>query len=161
MKSYMIIETAQLEHAREIIGWFPDEESVTRWGSPYTRYPLREETFYEDIYWDRIHSRIALAEEGSLLGFGQFYPKLGRCHLARLVINPVYRGRGLGEEFVAALMKHGSELLGTDGYSLYVMTANKPAYNCYRSLGFSLKPYPHGDPKLENCVFMTADQPEA
>jgi len=152
----MIIESAQPEHVREIIGWFPDKESVIRWGSPYTRYPLSEKTLFEDIYWDRINSRIALAEDGRLLGFGQFYPKLGRCHLARLVINPGFRGRGLGEEFVAALMKHGSEQLDTEEYSLYVMTENKPAYNCYRSLGFGLADYPNGDPKLENCVFMTA-----
>jgi len=157
MESYMNIERAQPEHVREIIGWFPDEESVTRWGSPHTRYPLSEETLFEDIYWDRINSRVALKEDGRLLGFGQFYAKLGRCHLARLVINPDFRGRGLGEEFVAALMKHGSACLETSEFSLYVMTANRPAYNCYRSLGFSLAVYPNGDPKLENCVFMTAD----
>lgn len=154
----MNIETAQQHHVREIIGWFPDKESVIRWGSPHTRYPLREETIFEDIYWDRIKSRIALAEDGRLLGFGQFYPKLGRCHLARLLINPDFRGRGLGEKFVAALMEHGAEQLDTETFSLFVMTANKPAYNCYRRLGFSVSDYPDGDAKLENCVFMIADR---
>jgi ribosomal protein S18 acetylase RimI-like enzyme len=157
MASYMKTETAQLEHAREIMAWFPDKESVIRWGSPYMRYPLQEETFFEDIYWDRISARVTLGEDGRLLGFGQFYPKLGRCHLARLLINPDFRGRGLGEKFVAGLMKHGSEQLDTEEFSLYVMTANKPAYNCYRNLGFNLAQYPHNDPHLENCVFMTAD----
>ena len=153
----MKIQKAELKHAREIIAWFPDKESVTRWGSPYMRYPLREEMFLEDIFWGRISSRIALGEDGHLLGFGQFYLKLGRCHLARLVINPALRGRGLGEEFIGALMKHGSGQLDTKEFSLYVMTANRPAYNCYRSLGFSLADYPDGDSKLENCVFMVAD----
>jgi ribosomal protein S18 acetylase RimI-like enzyme len=153
----MKIEKAQSEHVREIMDWFPDLESVNRWGSPYMRYPLREETFFEDIYWDRISSRIARYEDGRLLGFGQFYPKLGRCHLARLIINPVFRGRGQGEAFIGALMKHGSGHLDTAEFSLYVMTANKPAYNCYKNLGFSLATYPHGDPHLENCVFMIAD----
>jgi ribosomal protein S18 acetylase RimI-like enzyme len=152
----MKIETAQIEDAREIMGWFPDKESVTRWGSPYMRYPLQDETFLGDIYWDRISSRVARAEDGRLLGFGQFYLKLGRCHLARLVINPDFRGHGLGEEFVAALMKHGSEDLRAGEFSLYVMTANKPALNCYRSLGFELADYPDGDARLENCVFMIA-----
>lgn len=152
----MKIETATIEHAREIMGWFPDTRSVTRWGSPYTRYPLREETFFEDIYWSKINSRVAIGDDGQLLGFGQFYLKLGRCHLARLVINPDYRGRGLGEEFVAALMEHGSEQLGAPEFSLYVMSENKPAYNCYRALGFELAKWPDRDPQLENCVFMTA-----
>ena len=152
----MNIQKALLEDTREIMGWFPDEKSVILWGSPYTRYPLREETFLTDIYWDRISSRVARTEDGRLLAFGQFYLKLGRCHLARLVINPEFRGRGLGEAFVAALMKHGAESLGTDTFSLYVMTYNKPAYNCYKNLGFELAPNPDGDAKLENCVFMVA-----
>ena len=82
----MKIEIANIEDAREIMGWFPDKESVTRWGSPYTRYPLTDDTFFEDIYWDRIDSRVARTPDGRLLGFGQFYLKLGRCHLARLAV---------------------------------------------------------------------------
>jgi ribosomal protein S18 acetylase RimI-like enzyme len=151
----MNIEKAQLEHVREIFGWFPDKESVVHWGSPYMRYPLHWETFLEDIYWGRMSTRVGLAEDGSLLGFGQYYLKLGRCHLARLVINPDFRGRGLGEKFVAALMEHASEHLGAEEFSLYVMTKNKPACNCYQSLGFSLQDYPHDDPRMEDCVFMT------
>ena len=152
----MKIITANPEHAREIMGWFSDKESVFLWGSPYTRYPLTEETFFEDIYWSRINSVVALNEEEELLGFGQFYMKLGRCHLARLVINPKFRGRGLGAKFISALMRYGSKVLETNEYSLYVMTVNKPAIAVYKKLGFNLAPYPHGDPKLENCVFMTA-----
>jgi ribosomal protein S18 acetylase RimI-like enzyme len=152
----MNIIKADPEHAREIMGWFPDKESVHLWGSPYTRYPLTEETFFEDIYWSRIHSMVALTDEDELLGFGQFYLKLGRCHLARLVINPEFRGRGLGAKFIAALMGYGAEQLDTSEFSLYVMTVNKPALAVYKNLGFNLAKYPHGDPKLENCVFMIA-----
>ncbi|MFC1688047.1 GNAT family N-acetyltransferase [Pseudomonadota bacterium] len=153
----MKIIKANSEHAREIMGWFPDKESVFLWGSPYTRYPLTEETFFEDIYWSRINSLVALNEEGEILGFGQFYLKLGRCHLARLVVNPKYRGRGMGAEFISALMDYGAEQLDTQEFSLYVMTINKPAIAVYKNLGFNLAAYPHGDPKLENCVFMVAD----
>jgi ribosomal protein S18 acetylase RimI-like enzyme len=152
----MQLTKATIEDAREIMGWFPDKASVIRWGSPYTRYPLREETFFEDIYWDRIQSITARKEDGRLLGFGQYYPKLGRCHLARLVINPDFRGQGEGERFVSALMDLGSAELDFDEFSLYVMTENLPAYYCYRHLGFELAPYPDGDAKLENCVFMIA-----
>lgn len=153
----MNIIKADSEHAREIMGWFPDKQSVILWGSPYTRYPLTEETFFEDIYWSRINSVVALTDNGQLLGFGQFYLKLGRCHLARLVINPEFRGQGLGATFIAALMSYGAERLDTHEFSLYVMTVNKPAIAVYKKLGFNLADYPHGDPKLENCVFMIAD----
>jgi RimJ/RimL family protein N-acetyltransferase len=152
----MKIITADREHAREIMAWFPDKKSVYLWGSPYTRYPLTEDTFFEDIYWSRINSVVALTDDGEVLGFGQFYLKLGRCHLARLVINPKYRGRGSGPKFISALMRHGSEQLDTRQFSLYVMTVNKPALAVYKKLGFDLAPYPDDDPKLENCVFMIA-----
>jgi ribosomal protein S18 acetylase RimI-like enzyme len=152
--SNMKIEVAQLENALEIMHWFTDKESVTRWGSPYMRYPLREQEFLEDIRWGEMETRIGVGDDGQLLAFGQFYPKLGRCHLARLVINPEFRDQGLGLEFVAALMKNGSEQLGADQFSLFVMTANKPAYNCYKHLGFSMTRYPDDDPKLEDCIFM-------
>jgi ribosomal protein S18 acetylase RimI-like enzyme len=155
----MKIEEARIEDAKEIMGWFPDKESVTRWGSPYMSYPLKDDTFFGDIYWDRMSSRVARTEDGSLLAFGQFYTKLGRCHLARLVINPEYRGRGFGEKFVSALMDHGAEQLGTDEFSLYVMTANRPAYNCYKNLGFELARQPEDDARLEDVVFMVARRP--
>lgn len=154
----MKIEAASIEDAREVMTWFPDKESVMLWGSPYTRYPLNEETFIEDIYWDRIESRVCRGEQGELLAFGQFYPKLARCHLARLVVNPGFRRRGIGLSFIDQLMKHGGEQMGTSEFSLYVMTSNKPAWHCYKSLGYHMEPYPHGDPHLDNCVFMVADR---
>ena len=159
----MKILNAQLEHAREIMHWFPDKESVIRWGSPYMRYPLEEQAFLEDILWGRVESRIAVDDSGRLVGFGQFYPKLGRCHLARLVIAPDMRGRGHGREFVAALMHHGAGQVGTTDFSLYVMTANRSALNCYHSLGFRLATPPKGDPQLLDTVFMTTSglPPEA
>jgi ribosomal protein S18 acetylase RimI-like enzyme len=154
----MKIENASMQDAREVMNWFPDKESVMLWGSPYTRYPLREETFFDDIYWDRIESRVARGMQGELLAFGQFYPKLARCHLARLVVNPEFRRRGVGLNFIDSLMTHGGEHLNTSEFSLYVMTVNKPAWHCYKSLGFHMEPYPHGDPHLDNCVFMVADR---
>ena len=154
----MRIENASMHHAREIMNWFPDKESVMLWGSPYTRYPLREETFFEDIYWDRVESRIARGDNNELLAFGQFYPKLARCHLARLVVNPEFRRRGVGVNFIDRLMTHGGKHLNTTEFSLYVMTVNKPAWHCYKTLGFHMEPYPHGDPHLDNCVFMVADR---
>lgn len=155
----MHIVTATRDDAREVMTWFPDAESVMLWGSPFTRFPLREETFFIDTDWDRIASRVARDDDGNLLAFGQFYPKLGRCHLARLVVNPAFRRRGYGLRFIEALMRHGGDALETNAFSLYVMTANKPAWHCYKALGFDMQPYPHNDPHLDNCVFMVAERP--
>jgi ribosomal protein S18 acetylase RimI-like enzyme len=155
------IETATRDDAREVMTWFDDAESVMLWGSPYTRFPLREDTFFIDVDWDRVASCVARDDQGRLVAFGQYYPKLGRCHLSRLAVNPAFRRRGLGVRFIAALMTHGGDALGTDEFSLYVMTANKPAWHCYKKLGFHMEPYPHNDPHLDNCVFMVAERATA
>jgi RimJ/RimL family protein N-acetyltransferase len=152
----MKIEHAAIEQALEIMDWFSDKRSVLQWGSPFMKYPLEREAFLQDIHWGEMPTRVAFNENGKLLAFGQYYLKLGRCHLARLVINPEFRGQGLGEAFVAALMDHAGADLDTNKFSLFVLTANRPAYNCYRRLGFELAAYPEGDPVIEDCIFMVA-----
>lgn len=158
-QSELHIVPATRDDAREVMTWFTDAESVMLWGSPFTRFPLREETFFIDTDWERIASRVARDDAGHLVAFGQFYPKLGRCHLARLVVNPAFRRRGFGLRFIETLMRHGGEALDTNEFSLYVITSNKPAWHCYKALGFSMQPYPHNDPHLDNCVFMVAQRP--
>ena len=153
------IVSATQDDAREVMTWFTDAESVMLWGSPFTRFPLHEETFFIDTDWEHVESRVVRDDEGHPIAFGQFYPKLGRCHLARLVVNPAFRRRGIGLRFIEALMRHGGEALDTDEFSLYVITTNKPAWHCYKTLGFHMEPYPHNDPHLDNCVFMVAERP--
>jgi ribosomal protein S18 acetylase RimI-like enzyme len=156
----MHIMPATKDDARAVMSWFDDAEGVMFWGSPYMRYPLREETYFTDLHWGHIESRVARDDDGRLVAFGQFYEKLGRCHLARLVVNPALRRRGIARKFIDALMRHGGAALDTREFSLYVMTANKPAWHCYKSLGFRMRPYPTNDPHLDNCVFMVAERPE-
>jgi len=155
------IVPATRDDARQVMGWFTDAESVMLWGSPFTRFPLREETFFTDTDWDIVTSCVARDHDGTVIAFGQYYPKLGRCHLARLAVNPAYRQQGIGVRFIAALMKHGGAALDTDEFSLYVITKNEPAWRCYKKLGFHMEPYPHNDPHLDNCAFMVAERPRA
>lgn len=149
------LHAAGLEHVREIMGWFPDRDSLFRWGSPFMHYPVREDLFLEDIHWGRVASRVALSsEEGRLMAFGQYYRKFGRCHLARLVVAPCIRRQGLGTRFIRALMSDGGKTLDTRAFSLFVLTTNEAAYCCYRKLGFTEAELPEGAPSIENCIFM-------
>ena len=56
--------------------WFSCEREIRQWAGPEFRYPL-------------------LNRQGLLIGFGQYYLRLERCHLSRLVINPDSRGQGI------------------------------------------------------------------
>jgi ribosomal protein S18 acetylase RimI-like enzyme len=141
-------------HIREIMGWFPDRQSCTNWGGPAMRFPFTEESFLEDIHWGKLPSYCAVGPEDELLGFGQFYEKLGRCHLARLAIAPEFRGRGLGKDFISSLMNISSNELGYSEFSLYVLEFNNAAVACYQSLGFRRADIPEAVIDLKDCIFM-------
>jgi ribosomal protein S18 acetylase RimI-like enzyme len=100
---------------------------------------------------------VARDAEGGLLAFGQYYPKLGRCHLARIAIAPTARGRGLGRSLVTTLMDDGRRHLGVDGCSLYVLADNRPAVACYRACGFEFAEDPEPQPAMPDCLFMVAE----
>ena len=152
----MHILPSSTEHALEIMNWFPEEDDCRQWGGPKMRFPFREKTFLEDIHWKKMPSYSAVTHEGSLLGFGQFYEKLGRCHLARLAVSPLYRGLGLGRTFIRALMQVGRKQLNTNRFSLYVLSNNAPAVACYQSVGFELAETPEEVMKMKHCVYMIA-----
>ena len=91
----MRLVSSSKAHVREIMTWFPDQHALAQWGGPDMRFPFTESSFFEDIHWGKLPSYCAVSDEFGLLGFGQFYEKLGRCHLARLAIAPELRGQGL------------------------------------------------------------------
>jgi ribosomal protein S18 acetylase RimI-like enzyme len=152
----MQLQPSQKEHVLEIMSWFPKISDCRQWGGPEMRFPFREKSFLEDIHWKKISSYSAITQEGPLLGFGQFYEKRGRCHLARLAVSPKYRGLGLGKTFIRSLMHIGQKQLNTNKFSLYVLSNNTPAVACYQKLGFELAETPQEVINLKYCVYMIA-----
>lgn len=134
--------------------WFPDKKSSYQWSGPGLRYPFTSKTFLEDIYWEKIPSYSLLSQKSELAGFGQYFEKCGRCHLARLAISPNMRGRGAGKQFISELMKIGLADLETEECSLFVLNSNSNALKCYRSLGFIKSEYPPDQAVFHNIDFM-------
>lgn len=141
-------------HLLELMSWFPDRESCEIWGGPDFRYPFTEASFVEDLHLDETAALCLLGEDDELLGFGQYYPREGRCHLARLVVPPHQRGRGLGRALITRLIEEGCADLGVGESSLFVLAHNEPAMRCYRGLGFEAAPYPGEMPEIEGCIYM-------
>jgi len=150
----MDIVATERAHLETLKSWFPDEASVRRWGGPLFRHPFTDATFQKDMRWREVPAYSLLDEKRGLAGFGQYYGRDGRCHLARLVIDPARRGIGLGRNFIRGLMQIGMSDLKTDECSLFVMHTNRDAIRCYSSLNFVLAPYPADDPVYENIDFM-------
>ena len=85
-----------------LMQWFPTHDDINVWGGPSFRYPFTCETFFEDVYWEKMASFCLSSPCGDLVAFGQLYDRDNRIHLARLVVAPGMRGQGLGRALAAA-----------------------------------------------------------
>ena len=149
----------------EVMGlydWFSDERQIASWGGPGFTYPMSPEDFFGALKLDELTSFWMVNTGGDKVGFGQFYLRLQRYHLGRLVVSPEHRGKGYGQTLVSLLLQQVQQ--GSPGEqtlsqaSLFVLKDNPAAIGCYRSLGFVETPYPEEIPGgLENCVYMVKD----
>lgn len=149
------LQLASDEDIAELMGWFPDAASVDLWGGPKVRYPFTPQTFAEDCGLSRMRSFSLRHSTGAMLGFGQYYYRQGRGHLARLITNPATRRRGYGTRLIEKLIDAVAEDGQATEVSLFVYQHNDAAYKCYRSLGFIVQEYPDDAPLKEHCYFLT------
>ena len=138
-----------------VMTWFQDAKSIKIWGGPGFRYPFTAATFREDCHLDRADSYCLVNPAGEIAAFGQSYERDGRGHLARLVSNPGYRRTGAGRRLISMIIADLAAKHDYDEYSLFVYRDNKPAYQCYLSLGFVVRDYPVNGPLPGECYFLT------
>lgn len=145
-------------HLEKLMGWFRENPlDCMRWGGPEFRHPYTKATFREDVRYAELPSYSLLNENDELLGFGQYYERKGRCHLARLAISPNHRRQGLGKTLVRKLSQRGCHDLKVDHCSLFVLSDNTPAIRLYQRLGFVPTTYPGDMPaEVEGCTYMVA-----
>ena len=156
----------RLRPAREsdipvLMRWFQTEDECRAWGGPGFEFPFDRASFTRDVKWPQLDSYSLVGPGDELLGFGQFYAKQQRVHLARVVVGPDFRGKGLGAGLVRRLLESGKQKLGCSESSLYVMEYNLAALSCYRSLGFVPHQQPENDPVHPGMIFMVLNgEPE-
>lgn len=146
---------------RELMSWFPDRASCRVWGGPEFRFPFTEATFRVDAKLASLATRMLVQGDGRLTAFGQYYLRVGRCHLGRLAVAPAFRGGGFGTRLVRELCAEGRALFGAGSCSLFVVPTNERAKALYERLGFAATPYPEPAAELEPYIYMvtSADGP--
>ncbi|WP_350431290.1 GNAT family N-acetyltransferase [Shewanella sp. H8] len=140
-------------HLLEMMSWFCCEQELTDWSGPNFRYPFNAMTFVEDLKLNMLSSFALVSNESEFLAFGQFYQRLNKCHLARLIVNPKYRGKGIASELMNRLYRLGIVELKVKESSLFVLAHNYSAIKAYEKFGFVLASYPEQIP-LDNCLYM-------
>ena len=138
---------ASVAEMRQLRSWFHNAAEQQSWGGDNFDYPCSELEFLALLCRPGTQSFSFLAQpNGELQGFGQLCDRFSCHHLARLVIKPTLRGRGLAKVLIFELILQALQQQKRD-ISLYVHRHNTVALQCYQSLGFTIT----SPPETENA----------
>jgi ribosomal protein S18 acetylase RimI-like enzyme len=123
--------------AREVARWPGSPEEVRRWAGSDPGWPVDESVF------GRWHAdpdvRPYIIREGEVpIGYGEVWvdePEQ-EVELARIIVSPDQRGRGVGRRLVRLLLEQAA-LSGLPDAFVRVVPENGAAIGCYRGAGFS------------------------
>lgn len=141
----------QLEIVRT---WSSGKNELTQWAGPNIRFPHTLNTFLTDLKFQELPSYGLINDKKELVAFGQYYQRLGHCHLGRLIVNPEYRRQGIASILVETLSVKAKQDLKLSPLSLFVYQNNTAALTLYKKLGFIETCYPEKMP-LDDCLYLT------
>ncbi|WP_151769666.1 GNAT family N-acetyltransferase [Streptomyces abyssomicinicus] len=123
-------------HSAAVAGWPASATEAVLWcGAREFPVPARTvDTWRQD---DDVHA-FGLYDEGRLLAYGEVWhdTEEDEAELARLIVDPGARGRGVGRELVRALAERAGDA-GFEDVFLRVHPDNERAIRCYRGAGFT------------------------
>ncbi len=137
-----------------VASWITSPRDCRSWAGPDVTYPLQPDVLAAQIDLRRA-ANLVLSDDEGLAAFGQLllgFPR--RAHLARVIVRPDARGRGLGRELVAGLLERAR----TEGRSLATLSVypgNVAAVRLYEVLGFLRAEPPAGKPATPDSWYMT------
>lgn len=142
-------------HIYTLMSWFNNDKDIVLWGGPSFAIPFTPASFSQSLKLTELDSFALVANDETLIGFGQFYLRSGKSHLSRLIINPEKRGQGLSSILIFGLIDKAHPKLGTQSSSLFVYEDNIAAINAYQKLGFKFTPYSIDTTGINNCNSLT------
>jgi ribosomal protein S18 acetylase RimI-like enzyme len=136
-----------------VASWISSRRDCALWAGPTVPFPLEPDAIAAQIGMAGAIN-IALDDELGLTAFGQVLPMpAARAHLARVIVRPEARGRGIGRVLVAALLSRAAES-GHKVATLNVYRDNGAAAALYAGLGFARTERPPGEPPAHDTWFM-------
>lgn len=133
----MILRSSTNDDLSVLMSWIKDKDACRAWAGPSVRFPLALEHLKEDIQFSEENTYSMIHESGALLGIGQLIKKQNhRLHLARIIVSPNHRGKGLGNLLCRRLIREGRKRFGEINFTLNVYPDNTIAVRLYKKLGF-------------------------
>jgi ribosomal protein S18 acetylase RimI-like enzyme len=133
------LQPATREDLQVVLARIETEESLKLWSGPILSFPPHVENIWREIGATQDNTCSRLDPEMNVVEFGQALRRgPATVHLARIIVAPVLRGKGLGR-----ILCQQSILVGLKDYqaaaaTLNVYTTNAPALRLYESLGFTI-----------------------
>jgi ribosomal protein S18 acetylase RimI-like enzyme len=133
-----------------LLRWIGSAQELERFGGPSLRWPLSGDQLEAIRRTDGVSAWTAHlpGHPDEPVGHVEFVatgPRSGR--LARVLVDPAQRGRGLGRALVAAAIER-AERGGSLALNLKVFADNEPAVRIYTALGFKDQGRDPLDPRL-------------
>jgi len=133
------LRPARIDDLDRVLSWAPDADATRLWAGPTIGFPVSREQLWENLHHAPGAAFVLCAPpDGEVVGFGQVMSREeGIAHLARIIVAPERRGRGLGRTLCQELMRVAPRFLPVRAFSLYVYPENRRARSLYRKLGFA------------------------
>jgi ribosomal protein S18 acetylase RimI-like enzyme len=131
--------------AREVARWPGSLDEVRRWAGRDPGWPVDVAVFGR---WHADHDvrPYILCDGGEPIGYGEVWVDEAEqeVELARIIVSPDQRGRGVGRRLVRLLLDRAA-LAGLPDAFVRVVPENRAAIGCYRGAGFA----PVSEPERE------------
>jgi [ribosomal protein S18]-alanine N-acetyltransferase len=133
------LQPALLGQFETVLTWATTAEELRMWAGPIVTFPPRAQQTWLQIGASDTNTFVLLDGNRAVCGFGQALLREPGCvHLARIIVAPAERGKGLGRLLVTELIRAGNELHHPLMFTLNVYKDNTAARGLYTSLGFTI-----------------------
>lgn len=117
-----------------------DARFLLQFGGPRYRFPLDKKQLLETLEAnDTKVFKLVDSKTGDFLGHCQLIRidlNAKSASIGRVLLDPAFRGRGLGKKMIEELICYSQNNLGLKELDLRVYDFNNSAYKCYKSIGF-------------------------
>lgn len=157
------LRPAALADLETVLTWTPAAAALQMWAGPKVTFPPRAQQTWLEIGASEKNTFALLDANQHVCGFGQLLLREPGCvHLARIIVSPVERGKGIGRLLVTELMRVGSELHHPLMFTLNVYKDNATARGLYASMGFTILSEDHEKNMVKmglRCNLLDGSQP--
>lgn len=133
-----VLKSAQKEHFNTVLAWIQSAEQLQLWGGAALSFPPTVETTWVEIGANADNSFVLCSCDDVVVGFAQTLVRASNIHLARIIVSPAVRGKGLGRILCEKLIQRVCLEHHPERITLNVFSHNTVAIGLYTALGFAV-----------------------